>query len=66
MDEWLVDFKFLIPIIPEKNGNKACALYFDGEIFLAEQGLGGNWMAEANGTFSTAHAVQAAGWLFHE
>ena len=57
-DEWIVDFKLLIPIIPEKNGNKTSALYADGEIFAAEgAGLGGNWMANANGTFNNQRVV---------
>lgn len=36
VDSWVADFKFLVPIIPEKNGNKAGALYVDGA-FATEQ-----------------------------
>jgi hypothetical protein len=50
IDEWFADFKFLIPIIPEKGGNKAMGLYGDATIF-ATQGGGstGNWYANAAG-----------------
>ena len=44
VDQWYVDFKMLIPIIPEKNGNKAGALYFDGIVYTAQgSGQPGNW-----------------------
>jgi len=66
-DEWIVDFKLLIPIIPEKNGNKASALYADGEIFAAEgAGLGGNWMANANGTFGNPYPAQGGGFFTND
>jgi len=32
VDTWGAEFKFLVPIIPEKNGNKTGALYVDGDI----------------------------------
>lgn len=60
VDEWITDFKFLIPIIPEKNGNKASALYFDGEIFW-QQGAGGvaNWLANAGPPWLTSDYTRA-------
>lgn len=33
---WLAEFKFLVPIIPEKNGNKTGALYVDGNIVTGQ------------------------------
>jgi len=48
VNEWMGDFKFLIPIIPEKNGNKTGALYVDGEVFITAGGSGAaNWYANA-------------------
>jgi hypothetical protein len=48
--EWIGDFKFLIPIIPEKNGNKAGALYFDAEVFAESgAGQGGNYFGFGGG-----------------
>ena len=48
VDQWFVDFKMLLPIIPEKNGNKASALYADAELYWSTgMGGGGNWMANA-------------------
>ena len=53
-NEWFADFKLLIPIIPEKNGNKASALYFDGEIWSsAGTGAGGSWLANAGSPWLT-------------
>ena len=67
VNQWLFDLKFLIPIIPEKNGNKTGAWYLDGSGFTASgMGLGGNWMANANGTFSTApgsFGTTGPGWF---
>lgn len=34
--QYLADFKVLVPIIPEKNGNKAGALYVDGDYFYSQ------------------------------
>jgi len=36
VDGWAAGFKFLVPIIPEKNGNKAGALYVDGDIYTQQ------------------------------
>jgi hypothetical protein len=48
--EWLADFKFLIPIIPERNGNKAGALYADAMVFLTQgMGQGGSWLGFGGG-----------------
>jgi len=48
--EWFGDFKFLVPIIPEKNGNKAGALYFDGEVYLSQgAGQGGSYYGFGGG-----------------
>jgi hypothetical protein len=60
VDEWFGDFKFLIPIIPEKNGNKTSALYVDGEIFWT-QGAGGsgNWLAQAGPPWLTTDYTRA-------
>ncbi len=66
VDEWYTDFKLLVPIIPEKNGNKATALYFDGEIFW-EQGMGqgGSWLANGGSPWLTDDYQRAALGDFH-
>ncbi len=76
VDGWFTDFKLLIPIIPEKNGNKASALYADGEIFWT-QGTGGNgnWLANAGppwltsiyqrGAVDDLHAASMWGVVLH-
>jgi len=51
MNEYNVDLKVIVPIIPEHNGNKAGAFYADGEIFYgAGGGDPGQWDANAGGT----------------
>lgn len=42
---WLADLKFLVPIIPEKNGNKAMALYVDGDVWRGQNmdGFNAGW-----------------------
>jgi len=55
-NEWNVDLKMVLPIIPEHNGNKAGALLFDWEVFMS-QGAGqiGSWDANAGGGWLTAY-----------
>lgn len=49
-DQWYTDLKFLIPIIPEKNGNKAMALYGDAAGFWTQGGGQiGNWLGNSGG-----------------
>jgi len=38
VDTWGAEFKFLVPIIPEKNGNKTGAFYVDGDIVTMQNG----------------------------
>ena len=47
VDKWWAEVKWLVPIIPEKNGNKAGALYYGGQLWTAQNmgdfyGGGGN------------------------
>jgi hypothetical protein len=48
---YLADFKVLVPIIPEKNGNKTGALYFDGAYFYSQNAA--NWIAGWGGQSAT-------------
>ncbi|MGA2107187.1 MAG: hypothetical protein ABSH25_06040 [Syntrophorhabdales bacterium] len=66
VDEWFVDFKLLVPVIPEKNGNKASALYFDGEIFWEQgAGQGGSWLANGGTPWLTDDYQRATTGDFH-
>ena len=57
---WSADFKFLIPVIPEKNGNKAGALFVDATAFVAQNfdGYFGPWSG-AIGTYRRASEYAA-------
>ena len=55
--DWMAEFKFLVPIIPEKNGNKAGALYADASIFMTQgEGQPGSYLGFGGGP-------NAFGWL---
>jgi len=49
--QYLADFKVLVPIIPEKNGNKAGALFADGAYFYSQ--AASNWIAGWGGQAAT-------------
>lgn len=51
-DKWLVDFQWIIPIIPEKNGNKAGAFMYAGSLWT-QQGMEA-FLGSANNTIGTA------------
>ena len=70
-DVWEAEFKWLVPIIGEKNGNKAGGLVFDGDLFTGQAattwGLGtkqvtGNAYARPDGSLA---AVVTTGTLLH-
>jgi len=55
-NEWNVDLKMVLPIIPEKNGNKAGALLFDWEVFMSYgNGQIGSWAANEGGGWLTSY-----------
>jgi len=49
IDMWIGQFNFLVPIIPEKNGNKTMALYVDGSFYTGQNmdGYYGGWAGMA-------------------
>jgi len=54
--EYIADFKLIVPIIPEHNGNKAGALLGDGAVFMSQGGgTVGNWDANAAGGWLTSY-----------
>jgi len=45
LDAWITAFRYSIPIIPEKQGNKQWALLLNGNFFLGQNVGGNNWMS---------------------
>ncbi len=42
---WYGEFKWVVPIIPEKNSNKGGALLFDGNVYTGQVPAGAGWAA---------------------
>jgi hypothetical protein len=72
VDTWGAAFKWYVPVIPEKKGNKAGALGITGSAFLSQSSnvFLGPWgydayvtgAVSANGTFVARNATVAGGW----
>jgi len=45
LNTWIAAFRYSVPIIPEKQGNKQMALLLNGNFFLGQNAAGNNWMA---------------------
>ncbi len=62
IDAWLAAFRYSVPIIPEKQGNKAMALLFNGNFFYGQNWAGNNWMGPvvSNGSFQRSFGDYAA------
>ena len=41
---WITAFRFYVPIIPEKQGNKKNGLSFNGNFFIGQNMAGNNWV----------------------
>jgi hypothetical protein len=52
LNKWVAEFKWIVPIIPEKNGNKAGALFYAGSIWT-QQGMEG-YIGSFNNSSGTA------------
>ncbi|MCK9228398.1 MAG: hypothetical protein PHT96_11775 [Syntrophorhabdaceae bacterium] len=54
LDAWLTAFRYSIPIIPEKQSNKAMALLLNGNFFYGQNVAGNNWFypgGASNGSY---------------
>ncbi len=54
LNAWLTAFRYSIPIVPEKQGNKAMALLLNGTFFYGENVAGNNWFypgGASNGSY---------------
>ncbi len=45
LNTWIAAFRYSVPVIPEKKGDKTMALLFNGNFFLGQNVGGNNWMA---------------------
>ncbi len=45
INAWMTAFRYSVPIIPEKQGNKAMALLLNGNFFYGQNLGGNNWMS---------------------
>ena len=45
INAWIAAFRYSVPIIPEKKGNKQMALLLNGNFFLGQNVAGNNWFA---------------------
>ena len=48
INAWITAFRYSIPIIPEKQGNKAMALLLNGNFFIGQNIQGPGWMGLSN------------------
>ncbi len=69
VDAWLTAFRYSIPLVPEKQGNKAMSLLLNGNFFYGQNVAGNNWMmpgGPSNGSywrnFRTMEAAAPVVW----
>lgn len=60
IDNWMTAFRYSIPIIPEKQGNKQFAMLLNGNFFYGQNFGGNNWL-NVPGTTSVGSYFRAAG-----
>ncbi len=65
LDAWLTAFRYSVPIIPEKQGNKAMALLLNGNFFYGANVAGNNWLSPgapspSNGSYFRNASMDAA------
>jgi len=77
INAWVTAFRYSVPIVPERKGNKTMSLLLNGSFFMGQNVGGNNWMggaATSNGSYlrpdndATAPTVfglftQASWWL---
>jgi hypothetical protein len=44
VNAWIAAFRYSVPIVPEKKGNKAMAVLLNGNFFLGQDPSGSNWL----------------------
>ncbi len=49
INAWIAAFRYSVPIVPEKQGNKALALLLNGNFFIGQNVGGNNWMGQNGG-----------------
>ncbi|MBP7530087.1 MAG: hypothetical protein KA801_19355 [Syntrophorhabdaceae bacterium] len=47
INTWMTAFRYSIPIVPEKKGNKAMSVLLNGNFFVGQNPGGNNWLATA-------------------
>jgi hypothetical protein len=60
IDNWMTAFRYSIPIIPEKQGNKQFAMLLNGNFFYGQNFGGNNWL-NVPGTTSVGSYFRAGG-----
>lgn len=65
INAWITAFRYSVPIIPEKQGNKAMALLLNGNFFYGQNVGGNNWMSPgkpnpSNGSYFRNASFDAA------
>jgi hypothetical protein len=53
VNAWMLAFRYSVPIIPEKQGNKQFALLLNGNFFYGQNFAGNNWNNVPAGTVAT-------------
>ncbi len=67
VDAWIAAFRYSLPIIPEKNGNKAMAVLLNGNIYLGQNVKGNQWLGTggtSNGSYFRPDHDAAAPTVF--
>ncbi len=67
INAWIAAFRYSLPIVPEKQGNKAMSLLLNGNFFLGQNVAGNNWMGTSgpsNGSYMRPGNDAAAPTLF--
>ncbi len=47
INSWVAAFRYSIPIVPERKGNKAMAVLLNGNFFIGQNIAGNNWLGTA-------------------
>jgi len=67
IDAWITAFRYSIPIVPERQGNKAMSVLLNGNFFIGQNVAGNNWMGTSgpsNGAYLRPNNDAAAPTLF--
>jgi len=68
INAWLTAFRYSVPLIPERGGNKTMALLLNGNFFLGQNVGGNNWIAgsatTSNGSYLRPNNDATAPTLF--